>query len=58
MWNVFIRYRDGNSEFYDSVPDADVADEIIRGLEEDDENAERAGCPPTGCTYFKEWEER
>lgn len=56
MWNIYIQYPSGNTEFYDSVPDEKVADEIIRGLEEEDEILAIGGCPPSGCTYYKEKE--
>lgn len=56
MWNIFIKYPSGNIEFYDSVPDEAVADEIIRGLEEEDAILAIGGCPPSGCTYYKEKE--
>lgn len=55
-WNVFIKYPNGDVEWNDMVGSEEEAKEMVQALYEEDEEACRHGCPPTGCEYYYEVE--
>lgn len=56
MYNVYIKYPNGDIEWYDSVGSEEEAIEAVAACYEEDAEAMCFGCPPTGCDYYYEKE--
>lgn len=52
MYNVYIKYPNGDIEWYDEVGSEEEARETVEAFYEEDAQAMTHGCPPTGCEYF------
>lgn len=58
MWNIMIEYAGGSIEFYDAVPDEQLASQMVREMEEHDRAMAARGVPIINCRYFAEKEKK